>query len=129
LPFHVSAAVSLLVGYGLVFASLIMTGLTLGQNAVIALLRCFLIWRVGWKWYLVAFLLFPVILVSAVGFNAVLTQTAVDFSTVLAHYSAPVSSPILGVIWGLWHVPKFMAPGNNSPLGWFMVKVMATVIE
>lgn len=59
LPVPVPFVVGLLLGWGFVFASLIMTGLTLGKDGVVALLKRFLIWRVNWKWYLVAFLLFP----------------------------------------------------------------------
>jgi membrane protease YdiL (CAAX protease family) len=169
LPFQVPFAVYILLGYGFVFASLIMTGLTLGKKGVIALLKRFTIWRVGWKWYLVAFLLYPGILVSAVLLSAALSQTPPDFSTVFAHrifgpsanlailifpffifdalangeemgwrgyvlprlqskYSALVSSLIVGVIWGIWHFPKFLAPGNDSSFALFMVKVMADAI-
>jgi hypothetical protein len=49
-PFY--SALGLFVGYGLALASLIMTGLTEGRAGVHALLRGFLIWRVGVQWYL-----------------------------------------------------------------------------
>ena len=45
-----------------------------------------------------------------------------------AKYNALVSSLIVGVIWGLWHIPKFLAPGNTSPFGWFMIKVIADAV-
>src|SRR3972149_9223369 len=48
--------VLLFLGWGFVFASVIMTGLTLGREGVISLLKRFLQWRVGWKWYLPAVL-------------------------------------------------------------------------
>lgn len=169
LPFQVPLPVALLVGYGFVFAALIMTGLTLGRDAVIALLKRFLIWRVRWTWYLVALLLLPALTFAGVLINAALTQTPMDFSTVFAHrifgpsanlpllvlpfllfdaitngeeigwrgyvlprlqarYSALVSSLILGVIWGLWHIPKFLAPGNTSSLAWFLVEIMAHAV-
>jgi CAAX protease family protein len=169
LPLNVPFVVYIFLGYGFVFASLIMTGLTLGKEGVIVLLRRFLIWCVGWKWYLVAFLLYPAIMISAVLLNAAWTHTALDFSQVFAHkifgpsakllvlilpfflfdaisngeeigwrgyvlprlqakYSALVSSLIVGVIWGFWHFPKFLAPGNNSSFALFMLKVMADAI-
>jgi membrane protease YdiL (CAAX protease family) len=169
LPLRVPFVVYIFLGYGFVFASLIMTGLTLGKEGVLALLKCFLIWRVGWKWYLVAFLLYPAILLSAVLLNAALTHTSIDFSEVFAHrifgpsanllvfivpfflfdaiangeeigwrgyvlprlqtkYNALVSSLIVGLIWGIWHFPKFLAPGNDSSFALFMVKVMADAV-
>lgn len=169
LPIKVPFAVYITLGWGFIFASLIMTGLALGRDAVIALLKRFLIWRVEWKWYLAAFLLYPAIFVSAVLLNAAYTQTPIDFTTVMAHkifgasanlpmfilpffifdaltngeemgwrgyvlprlqakHSALVSSLILGVIWGLWHIPKFLAPGNASSFTLFMVKILAEAV-
>ncbi len=169
LPVRLPFAVPILVGYGFVVASLLVTWLSDGPGAVVALLRRFLIWRVRPKWYLIAFLLFPVIVLAAVGVNAALTQRPVAFSTVMAHtlfgasanlplfvvpfllfdavtngeeigwrgyvlprlqakYSALGASLILGVIWGFWHLPKFLASGNASLFSWFMVKVMADAV-
>ena len=85
LPFKVPYIVSITFGWGIIFASLIMTGLTLGKNGVIDLLKRFLIWRVRWTWYLAAFLLYPAIFFSAVLINAAWTQTPIDFSGVLAY--------------------------------------------
>jgi len=59
LPFQVPFAVYIFLGWGFIFASLIMTWLTLGREGVINLLKRYLIWRVDWKWYLVAFFLIP----------------------------------------------------------------------
>ncbi len=50
--FSVPDVLVLWVGYGFVAASLLMTALTLGKKGVASLLKRFLIWRVGWKWYL-----------------------------------------------------------------------------
>jgi uncharacterized protein len=169
LPLQVPFVVYILLGYGFGIASLLMTGLTLGKEGMIVLLKRFLIWRVGWKWYLVAFLLYPVILFSAVLLNAALSHTPIDFSEVFAHkifgpsanllllivpfflfdaiangeeigwrgyvlpslqtkYNALISSLIVGVIWGIWHLPKFLAPGNDSSFALFMVKIMADAV-
>src|SRR6266508_2120231 len=85
LPFQVSPALAIFVGYGLVFASLIMTRLTLGKEGVSALLKRFLIWRVERKWYLVAFLLMPSMQFASVLLSAIVRQTPIDFSTVYAY--------------------------------------------
>src|SRR5512138_3573167 len=64
LPFKVPFLVYLFLGWGFVLASVTMTGLTLGKEGVIALLKRYLKWRVDWKWYLVAFFLEPLLIVS-----------------------------------------------------------------
>ncbi len=165
LPFQVPFVVYILLGWGFIFASLIMTGLTLGKPAVIALLKRYLIWRVRWWWYAVAFLLFPAIYIAAVWLNAALTKQPVDFSTVMARnifgtsaslpifilpffvfdaitngeemgwrgyvlprlqsrHSALVASLILGVIWGFWHLPKYLGPEGPGAFGWFMLRIL-----
>ncbi len=169
LPFQVPFAVAILVGYGLFFAALIMTALTLGKGGVIRLLKRFLIWRVGGKWYLVAILLVPSLNLLGVFLNAALSSQPIDFSTVLAYkifgpsanlmvlilpyllfdavtngeemgwrgyvlprlqakHSALLSSLILGVIWGLWHLPKFMAPGNNASFALVFVDTIVKAV-
>lgn len=166
LPFEVPFAIYIVLGWGFVVAALTMTGLTLGTSGVTALLKRFLIWRVGWRWYFAAFLLFPAIFAAAVGLNALLTQAPADFGAVMAHkifgaaadlpllvlpyflfdaitngeemgwrgyvlprlqgrHSALAASLILGVMWGVWHWPKFLAPGASATAGWFMIKIMA----
>lgn len=40
LSFQIPFAVDIFIGYGFVFASLIMTGLTLGKDGVVELLNC-----------------------------------------------------------------------------------------
>jgi membrane protease YdiL (CAAX protease family) len=45
-----------------------------------------------------------------------------------AKYNALVSSLILGVIWGFWHLPKFLTPGNTSPFGLFIVRIIAVAV-
>jgi uncharacterized protein len=146
-----------------------MTGLTLGQQAVLGLLRRYLIWRVSLIWYLVALLLFPATSLAAVFLYAFFTSSPVDFSTVFAYrifgpsaslpllvlpfllfdavtngeemgwrgyvlprlqarHSALVSSLIVGLVWGFWHLPKFLAPDSTTPFAWYMVGTVAKAI-
>jgi membrane protease YdiL (CAAX protease family) len=169
LPFQVPFIAVLLVGYGITFAALLMTGLTLGREGLVALLKRFLIWRVRWMWYLAAFLLEPAFIVLGVYGNAALTGTVPDFSTVMAHkifgesanlwlfvlpfflvdfltngeeigwrgyvlprlqakHNALISTLILAVIWGLWHLPKFLSHWSIVSFGWFMLHVLASSV-
>lgn len=169
LPFQVPEALAIFVGWGIVLASLLMTGFTLGKDGVITLLRRYLIWRVDWKWYLAAFLLLPAMSLIGVFLNAALTQTPVEFSTVLAYelfgpsanlillivpfflfdaiangeeigwrgyvlprlqakHTALASSLIVGIIWGFWHVPKYLDDWSTVAFAWFMVGVVARAI-
>jgi uncharacterized protein len=169
LPFNVPFIVYIFLGWGFGVAAVIMTGLTLGRAGVISLLRRYLQWRVGWRWYLAAFLLAPALIVGGVYINAVLTGILPDFSTVIAYqifgesaylplfilpfflvdfiangeeigwrgyvlprlqakYSALTSTLILGVIWGIWHLPKFLSHWNAISFAWFMVHTMAVSV-
>lgn len=169
LPFRTPFVIAIWMGWGLSIAALLMTGLTDGRHAVVALLKRFLLWRVNVKWYLVAFLMYPMIFSGAVALDAMWTQTPLDFSQVMAHkifgasaellvfivpffifdaitngeelawrgyvlprlqarHSALVASLIIGVIWGLWHMPRYLAPDSDGPFGWYMVKAVVDAI-
>jgi membrane protease YdiL (CAAX protease family) len=43
-------------------------------------------------------------------------------------YNALVSSLILGVIWAMWHIPKFLVVGNATPIGWYLIMTVARAI-
>jgi len=168
-PIQFPFIVYLFLGWGFIFASVIMTGLTLGKDGVVALLKRYVQWRVGWKWYLAAFLLTPSLIVLAVYINAALVGVPPDFSTVMAHkifggaaylplfilpfflvdlisngeeigwrgyvlprlqakYSALTSTLILGVIWGFWHLPRYLSHWNTVSFAWFLVHAMAYAV-
>ncbi len=168
-PIQFPFIVYLFLGWGFIFASVIMTGLTLGKDGVVALLKRYVQWRVGWQWYLAAFLLAPSLIVLAVYINAALVGVSPDFSTVMAHkifgksvylplfilpfflvdlisngeeigwrgyvlprlqarYSALTSTLILGVIWGFWHLPKYLSHWNTVSFAWFIVHAMAYAV-
>ena len=169
LPFPVPFAAHLFLGWGFIVASLLMTGLTLGQGAVATLLKRYLIWRVRWPWYLVAFLLYPAIFVAAVALNAAWTGTPVNFGATFAsqffgaaaslplfvvpfflfemvangeemgwrgyvlprlqaRHSALVASLILGLIWGLWHLPKYLGSEGGGAFGLGMAQILGSAI-
>lgn len=115
LPFQVPSILALFKGWGFVLAALIMTGLTLGKDAVFALLKRFLIWRVGWTWYLAAFLLLPALFFIAILLHASLSQKPIDYSTAMAYeiFGASASVPIIIVPYFI-----FEAISNGEEIGW-----------
>lgn len=114
-PFQLPFIAALFAGWGVTIAAVIMTALTLGTVGVVALLKRFLIWRVSWKWYVVALFLYPVILSAAVWIDSALTGRSADFSTVLAY----------GIFGPAAYLPAFILPffltdaiSNGEELGW-----------
>lgn len=169
LPFSVPFILYLFLGWGFGVASIIMTGLTLGKTGVISLLKRYLQWRVGWKWYLAPFLLAPALIIGGVYLNAALTGVPPDFSTVMAYeifgksaylplfilpffvvdliangeeigwrgyvlprlqakYGALTSALILGVIWGFWHLPKYLTHWDTVAFAWFMAHMLVSSV-
>ena len=114
LPFKVPFLVALTVGYGFIVASLLMTGLTLGKEGLVTLLKRFLLWRVGLKWYL-ALLIMPSLCLMGVLLDAALTQTPLDFSTAYAHQIFGPSANLL-----LFVIPFFLVDvlTNGEEIGW-----------
>lgn len=45
-----------------------------------------------------------------------------------ARFSALTSSVILGIVWGLWHLPKFWAAGNIAPVVWAVLHNTAMAV-
>lgn len=169
LPFDFPNGLELLVGYGFVAAALSMTALTLGRPGVSALLRRFLIWRVGLGWYGVVLLGPMAVYLSAVWLEAALRGTTPDMAVVMAHrlfgpsanlafyvlpffvfdaltngeeigwrgyvlprlqarHSPLAASLIIGLVWAVWHLPKFLAPGHAVPFGWYLLATNAKAI-
>jgi membrane protease YdiL (CAAX protease family) len=112
-PFY--SALGLFVGYGLALASLVMTGLTLGRAGVGALLRRFLIWRVGIQWYLVVLLGPAILILAGIGLDLLLGGATPDFSNVEARQ-------IFGTSTKLWYyvVPFFLVDllTNGEETAW-----------
>jgi len=115
LPFKVPFAIYITLGWGFILASLIMTGLTVGRDGVTTLIKRFMIWRVGWKWYIIGFFLYPVVFTFAVLLNAAWTQTPIDFRGVIAHkiFGASASLPALILPYFIF---DFLT--NGEEMGW-----------
>jgi membrane protease YdiL (CAAX protease family) len=169
LPFKVPFVVALTVGWGFIFVSLLMTWLTLGRDEMVKLFKRFFLWRVNWKWYLVAILLIPTLRFAAIPLTTWLTGIPADYSHPMirdvvpldwpllsmvipwilfeiftngeemgwrgyvlprlqAKYNALVSSLILGVIWSVWHLPKFFGAGSSEGRSFFWFTVFTVSV-
>ena len=171
LPFKFPFAIYITLGWGFILVSLFMTWLTLGKEEMVKLFKRFFIWRVGWKWWLVAILFMPALRFAAILLTERLTGIPADYSHPMirdvvpldapllalvipwiifevltngeemgwrgyvlprlqAKYNALVSSLIVGVIWGIWHLPKFLGAGlgNERSFGWFVTAHVALAV-
>ncbi|HEU5484602.1 MAG TPA: type II CAAX endopeptidase family protein [Microlunatus sp.] len=123
--------------FGPALAAIIVTALTGGRSGVHVLLRRTVHWRIPLPWYLVAIGLPAALSLAAacsavvLGPSALRVGTLSVFDLVLAvlvvgeelgwrgyalpklleRFSPVLASVILGVIWGLWHLPTFFIPG------------------
>ncbi len=161
---------AIFVGWGFVFAALILTAMVDGRSGLRELGRRLLLWRVGLRWYLVALFAFVVVDLLALGLASWLGGTPLDFSGVYAHglfgptealwvfvlpffifdavangeelgwrgyalprllrqHSALLASLILGLVWAVWHLPKFLVVGGtHEGFLWFLLDVLAKAV-
>ena len=147
---HISPLIGLVGLFGPALAAIIMAAITDGKPGVKALLSRTVRWRVGLPWYVVALGL-PTLLSLAtaglsVAFGAGVLQfgqlSVLDFVVfvlvvgeelgwrgyalpkLLETRSALTASVILGVLWGLWHLPTFFsssAPQQGLPIVAFVL--------
>ena len=155
---------------GPTLAAFIMTAITEGRAGIRRLLGRIVLWRVGLRWYLFAFIGVPLVMtlgtilvpgglasLQFLGPGYVLTYLVTFvFVAVLGGplfeeigwrgFALPrmqplhgplVGSIILGLLWGLWHLPEFMVPtwadssGGSSPLAivkFCIFAIAATII-
>jgi CAAX protease family protein len=125
--------------FGPALAAIITAAMTEGKAGVKALLRRAVLWRVGLPWYVIALGL-PTILslataalayvIGASEFIRVGALAPIELvlfvlvvgeelgwrgyalPQLLEKRSALMASLILGVLWGLWHLPTFLVPGT-----------------
>jgi uncharacterized protein len=142
------------------FAALIAAAAIGGLGGVRTLLRPLLMWRVSLGWYSVALLLPPLLVFAAVGLAVLFGGPIPQFSRafgpqlallpilllfnmgeeigwrgfalprLLVRQNALNASLILGVIWGLWHAPKFFLTGQGaSALPFFLGFLVSVIAE
>lgn len=171
MPFQAPFPIYITLGWGFIFVSLLMTWLTLGKDETAKLFKRFFLWRVGWKWWMVALLLLPLLQLASVLLTSWLTRVPADFSHPMirdvvpldtpllvlvvpwilfemitngeewgwrgyvlprlqAKYNALASSLIAGVIWSVWHLPKFFGTGLSGERSfvWFTVAHLALAV-
>jgi membrane protease YdiL (CAAX protease family) len=137
--------------FGPALAAIIMAAVTEGKAGVKALLSRVVRWRVGLPWYVVALGLPTVLSLVTAGLSYLLgvsesvqvgVFTGIELvlfvavvgeelgwrgyalPLLLEKRSALTASLILGVLWGLWHLPTFVVPGTPQyglPLSAFML--------
>lgn len=74
-PIQSPIVVSIFTGWGPGIAAVIVSAIALGKSGAKDLLRRFLVWRVGVRWYLVAFLLLAVVILGGIGMQVVFGGT------------------------------------------------------
>jgi membrane protease YdiL (CAAX protease family) len=114
MPFQVPFLLYLFLGWGFGLAALLMTWATLGWPAVRELYRRYLMWRVGWKWYL-ALLIIPAVMVASVYLWAAIAGTPPDFSNVNADKFRPPGFSRLA-----FAIPFLLTDmiANGEEMGW-----------
>jgi uncharacterized protein len=125
--------------FGPALAAIIMAAVTGGKAGVKQLLSRVVVWRVGMRWYVIALGLPTVLSFAAAGLHYLLggarslqigAVSVFDFIVfvlvvgeelgwrgyalplLLEQRTALMASLILGVLWGLWHLPTFLVPGT-----------------
>jgi membrane protease YdiL (CAAX protease family) len=131
---------------GPTLASFVVTAITTGKVGVRQLLRRYVLWRVGLRWYLLVLLGIPLfqlafasIFLGIAPLTAFIHEWPLYFTTFLPQvllitfavqiweeggwsgYAVPNlqkrfgafrAALILGALWGLWHLPVFLVPGQ-----------------
>jgi uncharacterized protein len=125
--------------FGPALAAIIMAAVTDGKAGVKALLSSVVLWRVGLQWYVIALGLPTLLALTTAALNYLLgaaefiqagALTPIELvlfvlvvgeelgwrgyalPLLLEKRSALTASLILGVLWGLWHLPTFLVPGT-----------------
>ena len=114
LPFRLPSPLNLLGGWGFGIAAILMTWITLGAAAVAALLKRFLMWRIGWRWY-ASLLIIPGTYLLGLGLHALVTGTAPDFAATRGYAAAGSAARLLPVMGAVFLADVL---GNGEEIGW-----------
>lgn len=114
LPVRFPLVIYQLAGSGFVLAAVLMTWITLGRRAVGELLKRFLLWRIGWKWY-ASILIIPGTYMLGVTIHALINGAAPDFRNAAAYASLGSPAAMLRTV-----LPVFVLSvvGNWEEIGW-----------
>jgi membrane protease YdiL (CAAX protease family) len=106
--------IRMLPGWGFIYASVLMTALVAGAEGVGRLLRRFLIWRVGWRWY-AALLVIPAVDLVGIFLHAAFTRTTPAFGSARLVSLFGVSPKLV-----LFALLTFVitAVANGEEIGW-----------
>jgi len=140
---------------------LLVIGVASGRTGLHELFNRVVLWRIGIKWYAVAMFVPITMAFLAIGLNALLGNDLPDFapasqlSTIFlvcvftgalgeelgwrgtalprlqARWNPLISSLILGILWGFYHLPSFLLSGlplQNAPLIPFMLGALGITI-
>lgn len=153
-PLHIpEGVISLIAFLGVLMPATVaitLTGRDGGRKAIGALLGRLGIWRVGWKWWAAATMVYPLLLiVTTLTYNRFVGNPPVTFSSpgssaaliinvvflLLASLgeeigwrgvalpalqqtrTALISSVILGLCWGIWHLPYWLLQDSIDQFG------------
>jgi len=128
---------------GVSLTGVILTGMVEGKGRIRNLFSRMRVWKVGARWYAVALLTPPVlILITLLALRTLLSQDfspnffppgllfgifpgffeeigwmGYAFPKMQSRYSALTASILLGILWGLWHLPVVDSLGAAAPHG------------
>jgi hypothetical protein len=92
---------------GFAFAAILMTWLTLGPRAVLDLLKRFLLWRLGWKWYASLLIILTYLLAS----QCARWSPAPDFGVTTARSGWLVGNVLLPAVFcDVGNIKRSLAP-------------------
>ena len=115
LPFEIPFPIYITLGWGFIFVSLLMTWLALGKDEMTKLFKRYFLWRVGWKWWMVALFLSPALRFAALLLTALLTGVPADFSHPMIRDVVPLDAPLLMLVVP-WIIFEILT--NGEEMGW-----------